>query len=545
MSDYIQSGKSKPNFKVTVWRGDKNKYYEEFPFILQDITKIEIVRRWDMAADELNIEISNVNGFYSPDYSNKKIFTNAYSLPMSGYKGVIKAFNKITCDLGYGDELIRIFTGQIQSISISEDGVTINFNALNEYRKLLKPIDPIDKRVLKYEGKVPAGDIINDLAARASIHYTVFENEEIGEDKEVFTIENAKFDLGTNYSDALKEIVSLMNHRVVCSRDGILKVIKKEIYSQKDFHNWEFDDYINILQGEYTIDPAVLRNRAIIISKNGWQAFEDKFLIDYCNGEIIPFAVKAEWAETEEQKWAVADDFFLQMRRKLRRISVTVMGNPAMDAGDLVKMKMMTSTANDKYMITGITSSFNTSGYTEEVEVEYIGVINGHLCEKAEGKYEQSEDDIVSEPIESIAGLTLRDKILREAEGYLGIYYQWGGRYPEKGWYGLDCSHFTYRVLNNFGLMKNYMIANGQKNWCKPITREELKPGDLIFYDWGRDGKVDHVTMYIGNGMQIESGGGGPSTTTISKAKSQNAKVKKSAISRGGKIYYGRPPGLE
>lgn len=564
LSDILQTGKSSPNHSVTVWRGDKKGDYEQFPFVLPDLKRITIDRRWHMAADELEVEMSDINGFYSPEYSNKKEFHNVSNLPLSGYKGVIKAYNKVECYLGYGNSLVKMFTGQIQNVDISENSMSISFKALNSYRKLLKPIDPIHTRELIYENQ-KAFDIIMDLCNRAGINKDdiIYDNETITdkdtkdettdnketdsdnkdndtvEDKEFIIKNKICFPLGTNYSDSIKDIINIMNHRIVGNRDGKIEILKCETYNQQDFHNWEFDDFVNMSDGTYQIDTSVIRNRVIIMSDNGWQAFEDKFLIEYCNGEIISSGLEAKWAETLEQKWAMADNFFMSMRRKLRRISVAVVGNPAMDVGDLVKMRMLTSTANDKYIITAIQSSYTDSAYIDQVDLEYIGTTDKHLCEQAEGEYETEENEEVET---SVVVMTLRDKIVDEAKKYLGIYYQWGGTYPET--YGLDCSHFTWRVLSNFGIMDKYKIAKDQKNWCKTIPRGELKPGDLVFYTWG-GGSVKHVVMYIGNGEIIGANGGDSTTTSIGKARNKKAQVKIQSIDYGQPAYYGRPQGLD
>lgn len=546
MADILQTGNSAPNQSVTIWRGDKKNNYEHIPFVLPELTRITLDRRWNMSADELEIEMSDVNGYYSPEYSNKKIFTNVSNLPLSGYTGVIKAYNKIECELGYGDKLIRMFTGQVQNVDIIENSTSIKFNALNAYRKLLKPIDPIDTRELVYKDK-KVFDIIRELCTRAGVKNLVYDNESVL-DKEIsiendFAINEIEFQLGTNYSDAMKQLLAIMNHRIVGGRYGEIQVIKNEMYTQQNFHNWEFDDFINMTDGTYKIDTSIIRNRVIIMSESGWKAFEDKFLIDYCNGEIISSGLDVKWAETLEQKWAVADNYFMSMRRKLRRISVAVIGNPAMDVGDLVKMRMLTSTANDKYMIVSIQSDYSASGYIDQVDLEYIGTVGSHICEPAEGNYTEEEQKVEEDA--SPVVMTLRDKIVDEAKKYLGIYYQWGGNYPEtKGHYGLDCSHFTYRVLKNFGLMSGYKVARDQQKWCISIKREELKPGDLVFYTWG-GAVVQHVVMYIGNEQIIGANGGGSSTTTEAKAQKQNAKVKIQKLDYGKPAYYGRVPGLE
>ena len=135
-----------------------------------------------------------------------------------------------------------------------------------------------------------------------------------------------------------------------------------------------------------------------------------------------------------------------------------------------------------------------------------------------------------------------RQAMIDYAKTYLGIWYQWCGSYPKT--YGLDCSHFTWRVAEHFGLMPYYMDSRAQRKFCVEITRDELQPGDLIFYKNG-SGRVVHVTMYIGNGQIIGANGGDSWVDTESEAKSCNAKVKIVSLDsdRRSKIY-GRLPGI-
>lgn len=77
---------------------------------------------------------------------------------------------------------------------------------------------------------------------------------------------------------------------------------------------------------------------------------------------------------------------------------------------------------------------------------------------------------------------------------FLGIPYVWGGTTPN----GFDCSGFTSYVFRAFG----YSIGRttyDQINAGTPVSRDQLKPGDLVFPNSG------HVGIYIGNGQIIHS----------------------------------------
>lgn len=546
ISEKLNIGDAKPNYLVTVRRKLGDGSFEEFETKLTNVISIDIDRRYNMSCDECKITLFNKNGEFSPDYSHNKEFENV-KLEPSGYSKLISPFNELKVKLGYNDQLVTMFTGQIINMDINEKSPTISFNAKSNFRKLLKPIDPIKKRSLIYENQ-PAFEIIKDLLSKAGIDEILVNVDEINEKD--FAIEKAVFELGTQYSDAIKTILDTMDHRITASREGGIKVLKRELYNQQSFHNWEFSDYVNLTRGSYKIDSSIFRNRVIVKSQSTWNAFEDKFLLSYCNNELISSAIEVPWANTIEQKHAVADAYFLDMRRKLRRIVVGVKGNPSMDIGDLVKMEALISTANGKYMISGIKTTMNESGYVDIVDLEFVADSEGHICEIAEGDYlvEVDEDGNSTQggsPLKSLV-LNRRDEIINKAISFLGTYYQWGGNFLENSDdYGLDCSHFTYIVFKAFDLMDEYMVAKDQKEYCQEIDREDLSKGDLVFYT-NSNKIVNHVGIYMGNNKVISASGGGSNTKTKGKAIQQNAKIKVHDLDyRKNKKYYGRIPNID
>ena len=537
LADKLQTRGKSPNYDFRLYKKIGENEFDSTPVRFEkDINNIDIDRRWNMSADELLVSINNVNGIYSPDYSTKKSFSGVDKLYPSGYGQAIMPYNKVEMDLGYGDELVRIFTGQIQEVDIQEKFPTINISAKNELRKLLKPIDPIWSRSLKYENK-RALEILLDLCQRAGIENVIVDIDEI--DNYDYAIEKAIFELGIFYKDAMDTILETMGHRIFADRLGNVRIQKLEAYTQKDVEHWIFDDYIDLSQGSYKFDSSIIRNRIIVQSKTTWKAYEDPFLINMANGEKLPMGVEVPWAETDEQKKRVADYYFIQMRRKLRRLTIATIGNPTMDTGDLARLKMLTSTANDKYMITGISSSFSDMGYFDVVDLEYVSK-DGSIAVEAEGEYGIDEDDSGA-----ILKYNLRDQIVDEARRWIGTYYQWGGnKVHNKNHYGFDCSHFTYAVYSKFGLMNNYMTSSNQYEWSTKINEGSLQKGDLVFYTNSK-GRVGHVGIYIGDGKVISASGGDSTTTTIGRARQRNAKIKVHRMHyRSGPYYYGKSPNI-
>src|SRR5439155_21573799 len=79
---------------------------------------------------------------------------------------------------------------------------------------------------------------------------------------------------------------------------------------------------------------------------------------------------------------------------------------------------------------------------------------------------------------------------------YLGVPYQWGGASPTTGF---DCSGFVMYAYSQVGVSLPHYAA-GQYGYGVPISKDELQPGDLVFFDG-----LTHVGIYIGGGQFVHS----------------------------------------
>jgi hypothetical protein len=86
-----------------------------------------------------------------------------------------------------------------------------------------------------------------------------------------------------------------------------------------------------------------------------------------------------------------------------------------------------------------------------------------------------------------------REQILTNAEKYIGTPYVFGGDSLD----GFDCSGFTGYVYNNINLNVG-RTSRDQFQSCKKINREEVQPGDLIFFNSGKE-EVTHVGIVVSN----------------------------------------------
>ena len=69
---------------------------------------------------------------------------------------------------------------------------------------------------------------------------------------------------------------------------------------------------------------------------------------------------------------------------------------------------------------------------------------------------------------------------------------------------GFDCSGFVKYVYSQHDV-DLYRTAAGQSNNGYIISRDELLPGDLVFFATDYSGRISHSGIYVGDGNFIHS----------------------------------------
>jgi hypothetical protein len=120
-------------------------------------------------------------------------------------------------------------------------------------------------------------------------------------------------------------------------------------------------------------------------------------------------------------------------------------------------------------------------------------------------------------------------KVVAWGVRYVGHPYVWGGDWAEAspsgyccGWQprgGFDCSGMTWWLMKRASSGWDNSPPREYAGWNLPerssaamasvgtrIRWQDIRPGDLLFYDGDGDETVDHVNTYVGNGWAIDSG---------------------------------------
>lgn len=115
-------------------------------------------------------------------------------------------------------------------------------------------------------------------------------------------------------------------------------------------------------------------------------------------------------------------------------------------------------------------------------------------------------------PPPPVSNGSLGRTVVNAAMAQQGVPYSWGGGSgsgptlgfgPGAGTVGFDCSGLTLYAWSQAGVPLA-RVAQSQYDTIRHIPMSSLQPGDLIFYG-SSSRSIDHVTIYIGDGMVVHA----------------------------------------
>ena len=116
----------------------------------------------------------------------------------------------------------------------------------------------------------------------------------------------------------------------------------------------------------------------------------------------------------------------------------------------------------------------------------------------------------VTDEIFGVPGEAFNDEtfatLMSEATKYIGFPYRWGGSRPETSF---DCSGYVCWVYTQSGVYNlPRTTAQGIYNQCTSVSKEDLKPGDLVFFKgtYESNNPITHVGIYVGDNQMLHCG---------------------------------------
>ncbi len=233
---------------------------------------------------------------------------------------------------------------------------------------------------------------------------------------------------------------------------------------------------------------------------------------DYMQGSLLQYlpAVQAPTASDEVTAEAVGHKISNDIYAVVEVDSLNLRKEPSTDAEIIKSLKsgynLNVAGYADGWVL--VADDDNNVGY---VKAEYINLKNGSKPDNTEADKEKEPDYEYEKNYQNDGPVDCRE-LVEYSKQYIGTPYVWGGTDLTAG---VDCSGFIYSVYNHFGVNLN-RTSRDMYTQGTPVSKSELAPGDLLFFNTGGDSVISHVGMYVGNGEYIHSTNGAGNGVVIS-----------------------------
>lgn len=388
-------------------------------------------------AQRATIQFPNVNpqntfdkGYYSPDRGVD------FPQKMNDWSNEILPGKNIQVLMGYGSNLVPVFTGQVDDVIMSPDDAMMEIDCRDLGCLLVdqQVDDGTEEFYLSYES-VDASSIVKDLLLKAGIS----ESKIIALQESEIIVDFIEFNSMT-YADAIAKLEDMTVFELIFTEDGNVKwqepkdgqpygaaAITMSGYNelQLDFYpiskqsekvwsgsatytrdsdysiDWEtgkirrvegstipdntvvmmscvyaamvFQEGVNLIKMPYKISRRDIYGK-VIINGDGVQSVRTlPKPSDF--GVTLQKIIKVsnEFITTQEKADEIADRYIRYMRRKKREINFESIGVPWVQIGDCIQVKESTTTASEIYRITGLDLNLSSEGFTMSGTCYYYG----------------------------------------------------------------------------------------------------------------------------------------------------------------------------
>lgn len=184
--------------------------------------------------------------------------------------------------------------------------------------------------------------------------------------------------------------------------------------------------------------------------------------------------------------------------------SVNVRDNDSMDSNVVSVLEKGTKVSGikGKYWIKISEGRYISVNYVQDEKVD----LNQSNNAESTDSYKKESKAKVVRSNEGGSG----SAVAQAAYNYLGEKYVWGSAQPGVGF---DCSGLTSYLYNKVCGISLYRNSAAQSNNGYPVSKNNLKQGDLLFFSTNGSGSISHVGIYVGNGKMIHAST--PSTGVI------------------------------
>lgn len=207
---------------------------------------------------------------------------------------------------------------------------------------------------------------------------------------------------------------------------------------------------------------------------------------------------------------SIREENNLKKDQKLKLGKMLTIPTEAIDIGKSIKLASIKKVKSKKKIVHKVASTKKPIVKSKKVviaskkktqEAKLVDRLTSVKFTKANTK--KSEKFTLSEALSNVFGNNKSTKMIKLAKKKLGRKYVWGATGKKNTF---DCSGLTKFVCKANGI-KIPRRAIQQSKYGKHISRSNLKPGDLIFFDTSKHKKgfVNHVGIYLGDDKFIHA----------------------------------------
>lgn len=155
-------------------------------------------------------------------------------------------------------------------------------------------------------------------------------------------------------------------------------------------------------------------------------------------------------------------------------------------------------------------SGIESDGWVKITYNSKTGYISKSYVSDKEIKPEVPKTEIQNQNNEDKSSNAVINSIVTDAHNLLGSKYVYASASPSKGF---DCSGLVYYLYKTHAGITLNRTSRDQAQNGYAVSRNNLKPGDLLFFATSGGNRISHVGLYVGSGKMIHAST--PSTGVI------------------------------
>lgn len=328
------------------------------------VKSINISREKNMAAS-LSMTIENKNGDWAPDGTV--------------HAEVLWPNEAITVYLGYGTNIVKVFTGYIDSISLSTFPQELTVTARDSLKYALDQIVSVaitggTSHNLTYTNQT-IEYIVGDLITKAGMTAGTVDSTGI-------TLAEKTFSWCT-YMDALQELADVAGgYEYGATEEGVI-YFRKDKIADTPTTSYVFKEGEDILSLGYDLDDNAVYYKVAVYGKSpdtldvdgnvteeGHVVFADALFSSRVYYGILEqkiMKIDAQEATTVAQCQAIADEAVRLMASRVRICSFEAVAVPWLQCGDYIQVIETSTTISELYRITNLSFDYSDSGATMSI----------------------------------------------------------------------------------------------------------------------------------------------------------------------------------